>query len=673
MSYFTKDPAINVISKEDFEERVEAVFNLVWKTLSRSFGPYGAPTIILDYPYSHVTKDGYTIMKNLMMDTSTTLIDQSIFNMASDICGRLNYAVGDGTTTAVIATNGIYQRYRSNKGSMKDRFILPRDISRKYTNIKNDIETELRSRSHEIRSEDPNELYENIKKIVYISSNGDEDITNAIAGLYKELNFPAITCEISQDGITKTDIIDGYKVNLCINDKLYINSDEMVMNLSNADILIFGVRINQEIYEKILKPVNNACLIRGRHLIVAAPYYDDVALSQIIRRDLNAEYKTRNDVNMVLTTYQATSNYDRKLIDDFAILCNTMVIGRPLAKSIIEDIEAGADINNILYLDERNIPNTKCIGELVRESGESKYVEYTYGAIDSNVTIKHVTTIGESSIPVGFIRNAKLGLATSIFSGFYYDQKKYEITRNDAYKEMHDLELKYQKLGTFNLEVSKAQKRYYALNLKMGVISVGGDSELSQKMMKDTVDDAILAASSAFEHGVVLGCNTSLLQSIQAIMKNDDKYDDLDKVLIRILYQGFCDVYATVLMNAFEDETIIADSEYVGAAMSIGEATEKVIQFIDKFFNKSMNLEEQIVSSVICELILENSPITIHNILIHYGLSINKVFDVTTMSYSDSIINSTRTDLEVLTATIDLMGILISGNQLITTNRHNFT
>ena len=151
MSYFTKDPAINVISKEDFEERVEAVFNLVWKTLSRSFGPYGAPTIILDYPYSHVTKDGYTIMKNLMMDTSTTLIDQSIFNMASDICGRLNYAVGDGTTTAVIATNGIYQRYRLNKGSMKDHFILPRDISRKYTNIKNDIETELRSHSHEIQ------------------------------------------------------------------------------------------------------------------------------------------------------------------------------------------------------------------------------------------------------------------------------------------------------------------------------------------------------------------------------------------------------------------------------------------------------------------------------------------------------------------------------------------
>lgn len=671
MSYFKADPAINVISKEDFEERVESVFNLVWQTLSRSFGPFGAPTIILDYPYSHVTKDGYTIMKNLMMDTSKTLVDQSIFNMASDICGRLNYAVGDGTTTAVIATNGIYQRYRENKPRMKNQFILPRDISRKYSNIKNDIEAELRKRSREIRSDDPEELYKNIREVVYISSNGDDEITDSIASLYKELNFPAITCEISQDGITKTDIIDGYKVNLCLNDKLYINSDEMVMNLKNADILIFGIRITQEIYEKILKPVNQSCFVRGRHLIVAAPYYDDVALSQVIRCDLNAEMKARNSVNMVLTTYQATSSYDRKLIEDFAILCNTMVIGRPLAKSIIEDLEAGTGINDILYLDERQIPNTKCVGEIIDENGTPRYFQYTYGVDELPEGSTPVSKLAERSFPVGFIRNSKLGLSTSIFSGFNYDEKKYDILKKDAYNEMRELELKYQKLGTFNLEVSKAQKRYYALNLKMGVISVGGDSELSQKMMKDTVDDAILAASSAFEHGVVLGCNTSLLQSISTVMSDpENHYDELDKILIRILYEGFIDVYHTVLMNAFPDHVIHDFSDN----LMDDEVADKIITDINSFFGKDMYLDKDTLLDIISLSRDQNYniPITIHNILIQYGLHINKVFDVTNMSYSDHIINSTRTDLEVLTATIDLMGILIAGNQLITTNRHNF-
>lgn len=92
--HFKKSPAINVISKEEFEKRVEEVFYLLWKTLSKSFGPYGAPTLIYNYPWSHVTKDGYTIMKSISMDASETKVDQAIADMAGDICGRLNYSVG---------------------------------------------------------------------------------------------------------------------------------------------------------------------------------------------------------------------------------------------------------------------------------------------------------------------------------------------------------------------------------------------------------------------------------------------------------------------------------------------------------------------------------------------------------------------------------------------------
>ena len=113
--HFKSEPAINIISKEEFEDRVGKVFHLLWKTLSKSFGPYGAPTIIYNYPWSHVTKDGYTIMKNLSFNASETLVDQAISDMAADICGRLNYSVGDGTTSAVISTNSIYQNYMSRR------------------------------------------------------------------------------------------------------------------------------------------------------------------------------------------------------------------------------------------------------------------------------------------------------------------------------------------------------------------------------------------------------------------------------------------------------------------------------------------------------------------------------------------------------------------------------
>ena len=110
-SIYQSEPRANVLPKEIFEDRAKKVFNIAWQSLSKSFGPYGAPTIICNYPFRHVTKDGFTIMKNLSMDASETLLDQAIMDMASDICGRLNNTVGDGTTSAVVATNSIYQSY----------------------------------------------------------------------------------------------------------------------------------------------------------------------------------------------------------------------------------------------------------------------------------------------------------------------------------------------------------------------------------------------------------------------------------------------------------------------------------------------------------------------------------------------------------------------------------
>ena len=86
---FKSKPSVNVISKEEFEERVGEVFQLLWLNLSKSFGPYGAPSIIYNYPWKHVTKDGYTIFKNLSMNASETLVDQAIADLAGDICGRL--------------------------------------------------------------------------------------------------------------------------------------------------------------------------------------------------------------------------------------------------------------------------------------------------------------------------------------------------------------------------------------------------------------------------------------------------------------------------------------------------------------------------------------------------------------------------------------------------------
>lgn len=661
------EPQINVISKEEFEKRVEKVFHLLWKTLSKSFGPYGAPTLIYKYPYSHVTKDGYTIMKSLSLNASETYIDQAIADMAADICGRLNYSVGDGTTSAVIATNSIFQNYRLLRDKLKRDFVLPRDVIKKYEKIKEEVIENLEKKVKPIRSLDADELYKNIYDVVFVSSNGDETMTRYIAELYKELGCPAISCVLASDGITKKRLINGYKYNLSIIDNMYINSDDNVMNLDDADIIIFSTKVTQSTYQNILKPLNFHSRSMGRHLIVAAPFYDEKALMQVIRRDLNNEFQRDKDVNMVLTSYRATSNHARKLIEDFAVLCNTYVIDRALESSIMDDLQSGKNIYEIFNIYNRdNIPgiysgfldcNDMAIGKYIR--GQDTIPEGC-----------HEPELVENFIPLGYVKDCSLGLKDSLFHDFYYNENRYNAIYKDAEVDLEEKEKKYQKLGTFNLEVSQAQERLYGLNLKMGIIEVGADSELSQKLIKDSVDDAIKAAASAFKYGVILGCNINLIQSIQEVLEDklfeNEDLSNVDKTLFDILINGFRDVYRTVLLNAIEEEEFKVNT---AAPISYGNQISSFLSYFDfpdkSAFNMACNLSASITEGRI-------ATIKLSDIIINYSLLTNQVYDVTTNSFSHKIINSFQTDQEILKATIDLISLLIVGNQMVVTQKNSF-
>lgn len=618
MNYtFKDDPKINVINNDEFEKRVEKVFHILWETLSKSFGPYGAPTIICNYPFRHITKDGYTIMKNLSFNAAETNVDQAIADMAGDICGRLNYSVGDGTTTAIIATNEIYQKYRSKAAELEQMHVLPREVLQRFDLLKDIILGHLEDRAVPIRTDDLDELYKRIYDVVYISSNADKVITKYIAELYKELGAPAITCTKAADGITKKILINGYKSTLVINDRLYINNDNKTCDVEDCDVIIFGTKVTESTYKNILKPLNYECSTRGRRLLVCAPTYDELALGQIIAPELNIEYRNTKKVNMILSTYRAATAHNRKMINDFAVLMNTTIIDRAQEAYIIDNLTSGKHtINTLINIDGRNIEGVKCVAVNTTEEG-TKYALYNYGVDtppEGFVNITEVDGLADNHVGLGYVRKASLGLTESLFTDLVYDEDRYKVVLKEAEDILMETEAKYQKLGTFNIEVSMCQERLYALKLKMGIIEVGADSDLAQAFLKDAVDDAIKAAESAYKYGVVKGCNVDLIKSIEKTIEMVNP-EALDYLLLNILKDGFEAVYRTVLTNG-----------------------------------RVENPDD----------------------IIKESLSRDSVYDLSTNEYTGKVINSMQTDREVLKATIDLIGLLIVGNQMVVTQKHNF-
>ena len=674
------DPLINVYSKKEFDRRVKQVFDVIWDKLVMSFGPAGAGTFIV-IPSSTQstffnTKDGYTIMKNLQFNTK---IDHTIKNMMSTICDRLNFTVGDGTTTAVVATGGVYNAYmekKKNEDSELNR-VLPRKIMSMMNTVKADIIEELNKHAVSIQSDNPNTLADNIRKVVYVSSNGNEEITEMISDLYRKLQYPAISVANSKDGATHAYTVDGYKIDVSLTDQTYINNDDNTMVSGAMDYIVFDNKVDQQMYDKILKPLCEASKERGRKLACIAPWYDDVALGGPIRRDLLNELKQTGSISLVLLVCNKTNAYSRTILSDFAMLLNTPIITRVVKDQIIEALDKNPDIYSQFDLDNRGIQGANIAVISGEKNGQTqlRLAQYdkdtTPGQLIFNSKAKNL-------IRVGYCDKATIGLKESTFAGFYYDPDIYNKTMSVAKQELFDEKAKLKMIGSFSLGVVEKQQRINALGLKTGVIEVGAASQMSQGYLKDSVDDAVKAAASAFNNGVVLGCNCSLIDSILNLIDkapkdlaetNDDQklyYEILD-----MLYEGYATVYRTILESIYPENAKVNITQYLqNASYAKQHGTSHIIMYFDKKTHRTVSANRRQVDKVVKLLDSDASDtgdrlVPLDWFVMQYSRRTNSVLDVTTGEFTEDVINSTETDREVLNATVDLLSLLITGNQLV--------
>ena len=92
---------------------------------------------------------------------------------------------------------------------------------------------------------------------------------------------------------------------------------------------------------------------------------------------------------------------------------------------------------------------------------------------------------------------------------------------------------KYKKIGRMNAELLQAQIRKSSLGLKMAVIEVGGESDLSRECLQDSVVDAIRAAESAYNNGYILGGNITTIRCIDELIEED--LSEIDRLILNVL------------------------------------------------------------------------------------------------------------------------------------------
>ena len=189
-------------------------------------------------------------------------------------------------------------------------------------------------------------------------------------------------------------------------------------------------------------------------------------------------------------------------------------------------------------------------------------------------------------------------------------------------------------------------------------------------MIVDAVDDAVKAAASAFNNGIVKGCNTSLISCIIAIAYfHTLTKDNLRWKVASIMARGFIEVQKRVLTNAFPE---VSQKRF-----NIEEIDSDDFRnvFKDTFgidFKSVFDRETPIdIIKHITEIYdpiyddMNEVRFDVYDIVAGYAIYKDEVFDVTTKQYTDSVVNSVETDIEIMKSVSDLISILINGNQMV--------
>jgi chaperonin GroEL (HSP60 family) len=590
----------NVITEEEYRLRINLLFEDVSNTLSKTLGPYGATSVLDKVGDVMLSKDGWQVLKKLAyMDE----VQNTLLGLIVKIAHQVVMRVGDGSTTSVVGANQLLKQLDE---IAKKTNLRPKQLLDTLEEVVNDICDTIQQIAVPINKEgDLEEIY----KLALVSTNGEAGIAEMIRTIYKETGNPAIEFNKSKSNHTTYEVLKGYKLQfMTYIDRIFVNNDNGTCNVKKPLVLMVNHNLEQDYFEKIIQPAIRVAINRGQRLVVVAPYYDSFLL-QRFARDLTLEFKATKTSTVVYTRASLMDEHRQDLFNDFAALCGCTIVNESTALDILK-------------------------GELV------------FNAEDYLGEVEEMDIGEQSTFATGFIKK---------------DEGMLNILEKDAISKYQDLHQAAENSSTITEALVNAKQRMSKLKGNMGIINVGGSTELAKQANYDLVEDAVKACESAYLFGVTPGQTIGIQTAISSLYF---KYDDEIKLMfLDAISNAYRDVTKILLENKFKEQiphyvmnNLLHESIVRQAVIDI-EKTE--IEFVELLGTDDLSLAD---GNFLQRLLYKVEK--------YFGIKdldnvVKPEAHIKEMYFDDSIINSCKTDIEVLRATAGIVGLLLSSNQYV--------
>lgn len=594
----------NIITGKEYIDTIVTIADVASEMVVKTLGPYGKTTIVDDGTFTYPTKDGWSVLKRLRFNDP---IFNTLYNVLKQISFDLVNKVGDGTTSSFVGASifmhNIIDYMKSNEFRQSDFLSALNRITNK---IINDLEN-----SKYVKKIDIDGDYNDIYKIAYIASNGNEDLSKMIQEIYSKTQNPNIYVEFDLGHKLFSEIQTGYKLDCNpLNHKGYINSDDGSFKLNERSLIaIFDHNVNYNEHHELIAALSRYANYHNCTIFILAPHFDDI-LKNIIGTSINSMLQQNQVPNIMLIQVPLSMNIHRDYLSDVVLLTNAQVIdyGKVRAFNVL--------VHNQTSTEEDKMEDSLLNSDQYNFTEPTQIIDLCLGKIDKII-------VGDKYVLIQDYENI-------------VNQTLYKNTMDEVKNKFNTMKEKVNK-STTNLQKDymDAYQHYVKLYGNMGIIHVGGSSELEKHCLKDTVDDAVLACRSAFDHGYIRGLN---LATLNIIYSNIDKCnDELDKNILNLLKDTFIELSMNVLRNKYSD--------YI----------EREIIYIDR--DNNLNTMK-----------LNNRQILLYAINNECGYDL--VNEKIMQDAECTVINSTLTDIEIIRGMVSILSTMLTSNQFLSINRN---
>ena len=591
----------NIVSGDEYKEILYAISRVTADMVVKTLGPYGCTTIIDDSAFTYPSKDGWACLSRLRFNDP---MYNSLFKILRQISFNIVSKVGDGTTSAIIGANEFLKLLMEYQSSNTFR---QADFIQELNGIQNEIITNLNN-SEDIKYIDQEGDFEDIRKIAYISSNSNEEISDIVQNIYKATKNSNIYVSIDPGNKLDYEIQVGYKFDCkTLNHRVYVNEESgMCHKAKPSMVAIFDHNLNYNEHGVIIELLSKYAAQMNNEIIIFAPHYDDILIN-IIDEGIKSCIQRKVIPNIMLVQYPLSMDIHRQYLSDFVMLTNGKLFDYGKCRAC--------------YGMHHNLTNTEAdrIKDAILEIDQYKFespqalIEACVGTVNNILIAENYCIIKEYEDVV----NPDL----------------YQTTLRELDKQYNMLKDKKNKsTSVLNKEYMDVYQRYTRLVGNMGIIKVGGNSDLEKFCLKDSVDDAVLACKSAYDNGYVRGLNLAIIKTIGNLPVATSDKPSVRNAILQMLYQTFVNIGVAVLKNKYNTENITRNHPVIEGRLT-NTCADIIIACAD------------------------------------FDLGYNLITDSYEGNNGFTVINSVSTDIEILNAIISILSLVLTSNQFLSISR----